>query len=99
MIATPLTDGTLVPAPACLPLSGAGDADIPAACGVVTPADAASDAAPAFDCGGGPVILRARSWTERGGRPQPGRIVRRRGRPIDTTPPDDRELDDLMAAR
>ncbi len=95
MTATLPTDGTLVPARARLPLSGAGDADIPAACGVVTPADAAS----AFGRGGGLVILRARSWTERGGRPQPGRIVRRRGRPIDTTPPDDRELDDLMAAR
>ena len=45
------------------------------------------------------VILRARNWTELMARPQSDRIVLRRGRPIDTTPPDYRELDDLMAAR
>ena len=42
------------------------------------------------------VLFRARSWTELNSRPQSGRIVLRHGKAIDTTPPDYRELDDLM---
>ncbi|MGN6488606.1 MAG: cytosine deaminase [Devosia sp.] len=42
------------------------------------------------------VLFRARSWTELNARPQADRIVLRSGRAIDTTPPDYRELDDLM---
>ena len=44
------------------------------------------------------VITRARSWTELMSRPQTDRIVIRAGQPIDTTPPDYRELDDLMGS-
>ncbi|MEF2071967.1 cytosine deaminase [Consotaella aegiceratis] len=44
------------------------------------------------------VLLRARDWTEMMARPQADRIVLRAGRPIDTTPPDYRELDDLFPA-
>ncbi|TSD83459.1 cytosine deaminase [Mycobacterium sp. KBS0706] len=43
------------------------------------------------------VLLRARSWTELLSRPQADRIVVRAGRAIDTTPPDYRELDALLA--
>jgi cytosine deaminase len=42
------------------------------------------------------VLFRARSWTELNSRPQADRIVLRSGRAIDSTPPDYRELDDLM---
>jgi cytosine deaminase len=42
------------------------------------------------------VLFRARNWTELNSRPQADRIVLRSGRAIDTTPPDYRELDDLM---
>jgi cytosine deaminase len=42
------------------------------------------------------VLCRARQWTELHSRPQADRIVLRGGRPIDTTLPDYRELDDLM---
>jgi cytosine deaminase len=48
---------------------------------------------------GGPadlVLFRARRWDELLARPQSDRIVLRAGRAIDTTPPDYRELDDLM---
>ena len=43
------------------------------------------------------VLLRARSWTELLSRPQADRIVVRAGRAVDTTPPDYRELDALLA--
>ncbi|MGK9166734.1 cytosine deaminase [Inquilinus limosus] len=43
------------------------------------------------------VLLRARSWTELLSRPQADRIVVRNGRAIDTTLPDYRELDALLA--
>lgn len=42
------------------------------------------------------VLLKARSWTELLARPQSDRIVLRGGRPIDTSLPDFRELDNLM---
>jgi cytosine deaminase len=42
------------------------------------------------------LLLDARSWTELNSRSQTDRIVLRGGRPIDTTLPDYRELDDLM---
>ena len=42
------------------------------------------------------ILLRARSWTELMSRPQSDRIVLRAGRPIDSTLPDYRELDELM---
>lgn len=42
------------------------------------------------------VLFRARDWTELHARPQSDRIVLRGGKPIDTTLPDFRELDDLM---
>ena len=42
------------------------------------------------------IVFRARSWTEFMARPQNDRYVLRAGRPIDTAPPDYRELDDLM---
>ena len=42
------------------------------------------------------VLFRARSFSELLARPQTDRIVLRAGRPIDTTPPDHRELDDLF---
>ncbi len=42
------------------------------------------------------ILFRARTWTELNARPQSDRIVLRAGRAIDTTPPDYRELDDLM---
>lgn len=42
------------------------------------------------------VLFRARSWTELLSRPQSERSVLRGGRPIDTTVPDYRELDDLF---
>lgn len=41
------------------------------------------------------ILLTARSWSEFGARPAADRIVLRAGRPIDTTPPDWRELDAL----
>jgi cytosine deaminase len=41
------------------------------------------------------VLFRARSFSELLSRPQTDRIVLRAGRPIDTTPPDHRELDHL----
>ncbi|MGO1079729.1 cytosine deaminase [Inquilinus sp. CA228] len=43
------------------------------------------------------VLLRARSWTELLSRPQADRIVVRNGRAVDTTLPDYRELDALLA--
>jgi cytosine deaminase len=49
---------------------------------------------------GGPadliVLPGARGWTELFARPHADRIVLRRGRPVDTTPPDYRDLDSLM---
>jgi cytosine/creatinine deaminase len=42
------------------------------------------------------VLFRARSYSELLARPQTDRIVLRSGRPIDPTPPDHRELDDLF---
>jgi cytosine deaminase len=42
------------------------------------------------------VLFQARNWTELHARPQSDRIVLRRGRAIDSTLPDYRELDDLM---
>jgi cytosine deaminase len=42
------------------------------------------------------MLFGARNWTELMSRPQADRIVLRAGRPIDTRPPDYRELDDLM---
>jgi cytosine deaminase len=48
---------------------------------------------------GGPadlLLFSARNWTELMSRPQADRVVLRAGRPIDTRPPDYRELDDLM---
>jgi cytosine deaminase len=42
------------------------------------------------------IVLDARHWTELNSRPQADRTVLRNGRPIDTTLPDYRELDDLM---
>jgi len=44
------------------------------------------------------LLLPARDWSELLSRHQGDRTVLRHGRPIDTTPPDYRELDDLMAA-
>lgn len=44
------------------------------------------------------VLFRARSWSELLSRPQHDRVVLRAGRPIDTTPPDFRELDHLFTA-
>ena len=44
------------------------------------------------------LLFRARNWTELFARPQADRVVPRGGRPIDTTLPDYRELDDLMEA-
>jgi cytosine deaminase len=43
------------------------------------------------------VLFRARDWTELLARPQQGRTVLRAGKAIDTTLPDYRELDDIMA--
>jgi len=45
------------------------------------------------------VLFRARSWTELLARPQADRTVLRSGRAIDRTPPDYRELDDLMRGK
>jgi len=42
------------------------------------------------------VLFRGRDWTELLARPQSDRVVLRGGKPIDTTLPDYRELDDLM---
>ena len=42
------------------------------------------------------LLTRARSWNELGSRPQTDRTVLVGGRPIDTTPPDYRELDALV---
>jgi cytosine/creatinine deaminase len=42
------------------------------------------------------VLTRARSWTELMARPQSDRTVLVGGRPIDTTPPDYRELDEVL---
>ncbi|KGM35785.1 cytosine deaminase [Inquilinus limosus] len=52
-----------------------------------------------LEAGGGAdlVLLRARTWTELLSRPQADRIVVRNGRAIDTTLPDYRELDALLA--
>ena len=44
------------------------------------------------------VLFRARDWGELLSRPQADRVVIRSGRPIDTTPPDYAELDDLARA-
>lgn len=49
---------------------------------------------------GGPadmILLRARTYNELIPRPQTDRVVLRKGTPIDTTPPDYRELDPLYA--
>jgi cytosine/creatinine deaminase len=43
------------------------------------------------------ILFRARAWSELLSRPQTGRIVLRAGRPIDTTLPDHRELDEILA--
>ncbi|MCS6890816.1 MAG: cytosine deaminase [Rhodovarius sp.] len=42
------------------------------------------------------VLLNARGWTELLSRPQADRVVLRAGRPIDSTPPDYRELDAVV---
>jgi cytosine deaminase len=42
------------------------------------------------------LLFGARNWTELMSRPQSDRVVLRAGRPIDTSLPDYRELDDLM---
>ena len=42
------------------------------------------------------VLFRARDFTELLARPQTDRTVLRSGKPIDTTPPDYRELDELL---
>ena len=42
------------------------------------------------------ILVNARNWTELQARPQADRTVLRAGRAIDTTPPDYRELADLM---
>jgi cytosine/creatinine deaminase len=42
------------------------------------------------------ILFRARTWSELLSRPQTGRTVLRAGRPIDTTLPDHRELDEQM---
>lgn len=44
------------------------------------------------------VLFRGRGFSELLSRPQADRVVLRAGRPIDTEPPDYRELDDLFAA-
>ena len=66
----------------------------------INPARAAGFTAPSLEVGAPAdfVICEARSWTELFARPQSDRIVLRGGRPIDRTPPDYAELDDLMAA-
>ncbi|MGL4444998.1 MAG: cytosine deaminase, partial [Alsobacter sp.] len=49
---------------------------------------------------GGPadlVLFRARTWTELLSRPQSDRTVLRHGQPIDTTLPDYRDLDAVLA--
>jgi cytosine/creatinine deaminase len=43
------------------------------------------------------VLFRARHWSELLSRPETDRIVLRAGRPIDASPPDYRELDDVLA--
>ena len=43
------------------------------------------------------VLFRGRGFSELLSRPQADRVVLRRGQPIDTDPPDYRELDDLLA--
>ena len=43
------------------------------------------------------ILFRARGWSELLSRPEAGRVVLRAGRPIDTTLPDHRELDDILA--
>jgi cytosine deaminase len=45
------------------------------------------------------VLFTARGWTELLARPQTNRSILRDGRPIDTSAPDYRELDDLFAAK
>ena len=44
------------------------------------------------------ILLRARSFNEMNARPQNDRAVLVRGRPIDTTPPDYRDLDPWVGA-
>ena len=44
------------------------------------------------------ILFRGRNWTELLSRPESGRIVVRNGRPIDTSLPGYRELDELMEA-
>ncbi|MDX1542201.1 MAG: amidohydrolase family protein, partial [Geminicoccaceae bacterium] len=43
------------------------------------------------------ILFKARTWSELLSRPQADRVVLRAGRPIDTTLPDYRELDQLLA--
>jgi cytosine deaminase len=45
------------------------------------------------------VVFRARTFSELLARPQADRVVLRAGRAIDTTLPDYRELDDVLAAK
>lgn len=45
------------------------------------------------------ILFRARNWSEFAARPLSERIVLRAGRPIDTTPPDFRELDDMKGTQ
>jgi cytosine deaminase len=44
------------------------------------------------------VLFKERGYSELLSRPQADRVVLRAGRPIDTTPPDYRELDLLLAS-
>jgi len=67
-----------------------------------TPADVMGLAASGRITVGGPadlIVTRARTFNELLSRPQADRIVLVGGRPIDTTPPDYRELDYLMDRR
>ena len=45
------------------------------------------------------IILSARNWSEFAARPQSNRVVLRAGQPVDTTPPEFSELDDIRGAR
>jgi cytosine deaminase len=72
--------------------------DWPAAIGPVPAAIMGLPAGTGCIAAGGPadlILLTARNWSEFGARPATGRIVLRAGQPIDTTPPDWRDLDAL----
>ncbi|MCU0901798.1 MAG: cytosine deaminase [Cypionkella sp.] len=72
--------------------------DWPAAIGPVPAGIMGLPSATGCIAAGGPadlILLTARNWSEFGARPATGRIVLRAGQPIDTTPPDWRDLDAL----